>query len=86
MKYTRKVYDENAFLFRFRLAHEIADRQYVGTEAMKQSDYVLGQAWVAITDFLVEAEKITAENAPNVAASINAEYVSKTVGTEIKSE
>ena len=86
-EYTRKVYDENAISCSDSdLAHEIADRQYVGTEAMKQSDYVLGQAWVAITDFLVEAEKITAENAPNVAASINAEYVSKTVGTEIKSE
>ena len=80
-EYTRKVYDENAISCSDSdLAHEIADRQYVGTEAMKQSDYVLGQAWVAITDFLVEAEKITAENAPNVAASINAEYVSKTVG------
>ena len=86
-EYTRKVYDENAISCSDSdLAHEIADRQYVDTEAMKQSDYVLGQAWVAITDFLVEAEKITAENAPNVAASINAEYVSKTVGTEIKSE
>ena len=37
-------------------------------------------------DLIIAAEKITAENAPNVAASINAEYVSKTVGTEIKSE
>lgn len=57
------------FLSDSDLAHEIADRQYVGTEAMKQSDYVLGQAWVAITVSIVEAEKITAENAPNVAAS-----------------
>mgnify|MGYP006981926655 CR=1 FL=1 len=36
--------------------------------------------------FPCRSREITAENAPNVAASINAEYVSKTVGTEIKSE
>lgn len=86
-EYTRKVYDENAISCSDAdLAHEIEDRQYIGTETMSQSDYVLGQAWISITDFLVKAEKITAENAPNVAASIKGDYVSKAVGKEIKSK
>lgn len=86
-EYTRKVYDENAISCTDEdLAHEIEDRRYVGTERMSESDYVLGKSWVAITDFLVGAEKITADNAPNVAASINSEYISNTAGVEIKSE
>lgn len=86
-EYTRKVYDENAITCSDEdLAHEIEDRYYIGTEAMSDADYVLGEAWVAITDFLVNAEKITSDNAPNVAASINPEFVSTTTGTEIKAE
>lgn len=86
-EYTRKVYDENAITCSDEdLAHEIEDRDYIGTEAMSDADYVLGEAWVAITDFLVNAEKITSDNAPNVAASINPEFVSTTTGTEIKAE
>lgn len=86
-EYTRKVYDDNAITCTNNdLAHEIEDRDYVGTEAMKADGYKLGEAWVSITDFLVSAEKITADNAPNVAASINPAYVSKTTGIDIKSE
>lgn len=84
-EYTRKVYDENAISCTDEaLAYEIRDRKYVGTDMMKEDGYVLGEAWVAITDFLVNAEKITADNAPNVAASINPTYVSGATGTEIK--
>lgn len=84
-EYTRKVYDENAIdCTDEALAYEIEDRKYVGTDMMKEDGYVLGEAWVAITDFLVNAEKITADNAPNVAASINSTYVSGATGTEIK--
>lgn len=84
-EYTKKVYEENAISCSDSdLAHEIEDRDYIGTEAMSAPDYVLGEAWVSITDFLVKAEKITADNAPNVAASINADYVSKTTGMTIK--
>ncbi|MDO5405906.1 MAG: ABC transporter substrate-binding protein [Eubacteriales bacterium] len=84
-EYTRKVYDTNAITCSDAdLAHEIEDRDYVGTEAMKESEYKLGEAWVAITDFLVNAEKITADNAPNVEKSINPSFVSKTIGTEVK--
>ena len=54
--------------------------------AGKREGYVLGEAWVAITDFLVTAEKITEDNAPNVAASINPAYVSEATGTEIKAQ
>lgn len=53
---------------------------------MKDPEYKLGEAWVAITDFLVKAEKITAENAPNVAKSIDSTFVSKTTGKEIKAD
>lgn len=84
-EYTRKVYDENAITCSDSdLAHEIEDRDYVGTEMLKSSDYKLGEAWVAITDFLVNAEKITADNAPNVAKSINPSFVSEVTGMEIK--
>lgn len=84
-EYTRKIYDENAISCSDEdLAHEIEDRDYVGTEFMSAPDYVLGEAWVAITDFLVSAEKITADNAPNVAASINSQYVSNATGVDIK--
>lgn len=84
-EYTRKVYDDNAITCSDSdLAHEIEDRAYIGTKALTDPGYKLGEAWVAITDFLVKAEKITPENAPNVPASIHPEYVSKTTGTEIK--
>ena len=86
-EYTRKVYDDNAISCTDEaLAHEIEDRKYVGTEMMKGDGYILGEAWVAITDFLVNAEKITAENAPNVAASIDPTFVSAATGTEIKAK
>ncbi len=86
-EYTRKVYDDNAISCTDdALAHEIEDRKYVGSEMMKEEGYVLGEAWVAITDFLVTAEKITEDNAPNVAASINPAYVSEATGTEIKAQ
>lgn len=82
-EYTRKVYDENAITCSDSdLAHEIEDRDYIGQEAVKAEGYELGEAWIAITDFLVSAEKITADNAPNVAKSINPSFVSKTVGIE----
>ena len=83
-EYTRKVYDENAVTCSDEdLAHEIEDRAYVGTEAVSAADYKLGEAWVAITDFLVSAEKITADNAPNVAASINPSYISSSAGVTV---
>lgn len=83
-EFTRKVYDDNAISCSDTdLAHEIEDRKYMGTEAVKAADYRLGAAWVAITDFLVAAEKITAENAPNVPASINGSFVSSAVGVTV---
>ena len=63
--------------------HEIEDRAYVGTEYMSQDGYKLGEAWIAITDFLVSAQKITEDNAPNVAASINTEIISNATGMDI---
>lgn len=83
-EFTRKVYDTNAITCSDAdLAHEIEDRAYVGSSAMKESGYKLGAAWVAITDFLVSAEKITSDNAPNVPKSINSTFVSNAVGTAV---
>ena len=83
-EFTRKVYDTNAISCSDAdLEHEIEDRSYVGTEALKASDYKLGAAWVAITDFLVNAEKITSDNAPNVPKSINPDYVSGAAGVTV---
>lgn len=83
-EFTRKVYDDNAISCSDTdLAHEIEDRAYVGTTALKADGYKLGAAWVAITDFLVSAEKITVDNAPNVPASINPSFVSTAAGVTI---
>lgn len=65
------------------LNREIEDRAYYGTELTTASDYVFGEAWGAITDFLVRAEKISAENAPNVASSLDPSYLSSAVGADI---
>ncbi|MCI8333073.1 MAG: ABC transporter substrate-binding protein [Lachnospiraceae bacterium] len=86
-EYTKKVYEENAISYTDSgLAHEMEDITYVGTETMKQEGYRLGAAWVAITDFLVQAEKITSDNAPNVEKSINPEFVSKAIGVDVKAD
>lgn len=83
-EFTRKVYDTNAISCSDAdLAHEIEGRAYVGSAAMKEPGYKLGAAWVAITDFLVSAEKITSDNAPNVSKSINPAFVSDAVGTAV---
>lgn len=83
-EYTTKFYDENGVAFsESDLMHEIEDRAYVGTEYMSQDGYKLGEAWIAITDFLVSAQKITEDNAPNVAASINTEIISNATGMDI---
>lgn len=84
MEYTKKVYADNAISASDDdIKHEIEDRSYMGTEALKASDYVMGEAWVNITDFLVQAGKITEDNAPNVAKSINPTFVSTSVGADI---
>lgn len=84
-EYTKEFYTRNGQDFTEEdLKKEIEDRQYVGTEFMSQDEYKLGEAWVAITDFLVSAEKITADNAPNVEQSINPVYVSEATGHEIQ--
>lgn len=75
-EYTRKIYDKNAISCSDKdLQHEIEDRIYIGTKHLKEPSYQLGEAWVNITDFLVKAEKITKENAPNVEKSINSSYI-----------
>ena len=83
-EFTAKVYADNAIACSAEdLAHEIEDRAYIGTEALTAEGYELGECWVAITDFLVKAEKIDEDNAPNVALSITPSFVSAAVGAEI---
>ena len=83
-EFTKKVYTENAIVCSDEdLAHEIADRKYIGTEYMKADGFKLGECWGPIAEFLVKAEKIFPENEANVAASINPQFVSAAVGTEI---
>lgn len=84
-EYTKQFYTDNGQDFTEEdLRKEIEDRAYVGTDYMKREGYALGEAWVAITDFLVSAEKITEDAAPNVASSIDPSYVSAAVGSEIQ--
>ena len=66
------------------LNREIADRDYIGTKFAGASDYVFGEAWGAITSFLVRNERITPENGPNVAKSLDPGFLSKVVGKPIK--
>jgi ABC-type nitrate/sulfonate/bicarbonate transport system substrate-binding protein len=65
------------------LNREIADRDYIGTKFVTASDYVFGEAWGAITDFLVRNEKIVPENGPNVAKSLDPSFLAKTAGRPI---
>jgi ABC-type nitrate/sulfonate/bicarbonate transport system substrate-binding protein len=65
------------------LNREIADRDYIGTKFVSAPDYVFGEAWGAITDFLVRNEKIVPENGPNVAKSLDPAFLSKAVGKPV---
>ena len=65
------------------LNREIADRDYIGTKFVSDSKYVFGEAWGAITAFLVRNEKIVPENGPNVAKSLDPGFLSKTVNKSI---
>lgn len=83
-EYMKKFYELNGSTFsEYDVRMEIRDRQFVGKDYMSKPNYKIGEAWVAITDFLVKAEKITAKNAPNVAASINNEIISNATGLKI---
>jgi ABC-type nitrate/sulfonate/bicarbonate transport system substrate-binding protein len=65
------------------LNREIADRDYIGTKLVSDSGYVFGEAWGAITDFLVRNEKIVPENGPNVVKSLDPSFLSRAVGKPI---
>jgi ABC-type nitrate/sulfonate/bicarbonate transport system substrate-binding protein len=65
------------------LNREIADRDYIGTKFVSVPDYVFGEAWGAITSFLVRNEKIVPENGPNVAKSLDPSFLSKAIGKPI---
>ena len=66
------------------LNREIADRDYIGTKFVTAPNYVFGEAWGAITSFLVRNERITKENGPNVAKSLDPSFLSKTTGKSVK--
>lgn len=83
-EYTMKFYEKNGVAFsESDLAKEIVDRAYVGTDYMKADGYKLGEAWIAISDFLVSAEKITVDAAPNIEKSINREILSSAIGFDV---
>ena len=83
-EYTINKYAENAQDFTDeQMWQEINDRKYHGTEMVSDPDYVFGACWTAITDFLVQVEKITADAAPNVPASLDPSWVEKTTGADI---
>ena len=83
-EYTIQKYHENAQEFSEEtLLREFGDRDYMGTGFVTANGYIFGEAWGAITDFLVSAERITTENAPNVAASLEPSYLEKTTGASI---
>jgi ABC-type nitrate/sulfonate/bicarbonate transport system substrate-binding protein len=65
------------------LNREIADRDYIGTRYVSNPTYVFGEAWGAITAFLVRNEKIVPENGPNVAKSLDPGFLSRAVGQPI---
>lgn len=65
------------------LNREIADRDYIGTKFASASDYVFGEAWGAITSFLVRNERITPENGPNVAKSLDPSFLSKAISRSV---
>lgn len=83
-EYMKEFYELNGSTFSdYDVRMEIKDRAFVGTAYMSQEGYKIGEAWVAITDFLVGAEKITAKNAENVPASINNTIISNATGLAI---
>lgn len=84
-EYTLAKYAENAQdVTDEQMWNEINDRDYCGTEYVSADDYVFGDCWGAITDFLVKVEKIAADNAPNVFASFDPSFVENNVGITVK--
>ena len=84
-EYTINKYHENAQEFTDEnMRKEIADRKYMGTEFISQSDYVMGEAWLPISEFLVDVGKITEDAQPNVVKNINPSILSEVTGLDIK--
>jgi ABC-type nitrate/sulfonate/bicarbonate transport system substrate-binding protein len=83
-EFTSQKYKDNAQDFsEENLKKELVDRTYCGTASLTSADYKFGEAWPAIAEFLVTAEKITADNLPNVESSLNPAFVSTAAGSEV---
>lgn len=83
-EYTINKYAENAQDFtEEQMWQEINDRKYHGTAMVSDENYVFGACWTAITDFLVQVEKITADAAPNVLSSLDPSWVENATGADI---
>lgn len=83
--YTIDRYASNAQDFTDeQMNKEIEDRKYLGTDLVSESDYVFGECWGAITDFLVEVEKIPADNAPNVVKSLDPSFIEAATGATVQ--
>ena len=63
---------------------EIADRTYMGTQHVSAPDYIFGEAWGAITDFLVRTERIQQANRSNVPRSLDPSFLSTAIGRNIR--
>lgn len=83
--YTIKQYHENAQEFTDEnMRKEIADRKYVGTDFIKQSDYQLGKAMAPISEFLAGQGKITEDKLPNVAKSFDPSLLEEATGVKVQ--
>ncbi|MFR3787358.1 MAG: ABC transporter substrate-binding protein [Agathobaculum desmolans] len=83
--YTIERYASNAQDFTDdQMRREIEDRKYYGKDLLSKQDYVFGECWGAITDFLVKVEKITEDNAPNVISSLDPSFVESATGLTVQ--
>jgi len=67
------------------LRSEFTTTKYVGTEFISREDYVLGGAWVPIAEWLTTEGKISEENLPNIAKSIDGSFLCEASGINFKS-
>lgn len=69
-----KEYDENA------LRSEIAVRDYIDADFMKEDDYIYGVGMLEIAEFFTDDGKIMEAQLPNVVKSFDASFIEKATG------
>jgi len=82
--FTWKKFNENASATTEEaLEREMKDRIYCGTDFVTADEYVFGECWAPISEFLATQEKITKDQIPGVEASLNSSFLSQTIGKDI---